>query len=172
MSIAYRGPGSAEAWASYSGTSVGLAALGFFAVTLTPHAQGSGLPGLITYLNGVKLHLFTSSRTLLAKFLGTVLTAASGLCAGPEAPIIHLGAGVGKQLLRTLYHAHVCCSKVCSLRVGVLAEFVHLKNDLDQRDWTAIGAGAGIAAAFYAPLSGTLFVVEEASSHFSLQLLW
>merc|ERR1719277_886732 len=34
----------------------------------------------------------------------------------------------------------------------------------------AMGAGAGIAAAFNAPFAGTLFVVEEAASYFSKRL--
>ena len=47
-----------------------------------------------------------------------------------------------------------------------------LRNDLDQRDFVAMAAGAGVAAAFMAPLSATLFVVEEAATHFSVPLLW
>ena len=47
-----------------------------------------------------------------------------------------------------------------------------MRSDLDQRDAVALGAGAGITAAFMAPIAGTIFVVEEASSHFSLSLLW
>ena len=39
----------------------------------------------------------------------------------------------------------------------------------EARDFLASGGGCGIAAAFRAPLSGVLFVVEEASSHITVK---
>ena len=61
---------------------------------------------------------------------------------------------------------------LCGLMHQVLREASVSLGDRIQRDIAAIGAGAGLSAAFLAPLSATLFVVEEASSHFSLPLLW
>ncbi|KAL1515832.1 hypothetical protein AB1Y20_002448 [Prymnesium parvum] len=130
------------------------------------HVKGSGLPLLIAYLNGCKLHTFTSTRVLAAKFVATVLACTSGLCCGPEGPIIHMGACIGKQALRVLYHLQHLPPKSIFKSLG------NLDRDEDKGIFVAIGAGAGVAAAFNAPLSGTLFVVEEAASHFSLTLLW
>lgn len=123
-------------------------------------------PLLIAYLNGCKLHKFTSVRVLAAKFVATTLACASGLCCGPEGPIIHMGACIGKQALRVLYHLEHAPPRAVFSALG------NLDRDEDKGVFAAIGAGAGVAAAFNAPLSGTLFVVEEAASHFSLTLLW
>ena len=158
--------GVGGAWLAFVVSSSLLVCIGFVTVLAVPHAAGSGLPPLIAYLNGVKIRGFTSSRVLLAKFVGTFCAVAAGLFAGPEGPIIHMGACVGKQLLRVLYYMSSLPPK------RIFGVFNHMRNDLDHRDFVAIGAGAGVAAAFIAPISGTLFVVEEASSHFSLSLLW
>ena len=123
-------------------------------------------PLLIAYLNGCKLRQFTSVRVLVGKFVATALVCASGLCCGPEGPIIHMGACIGKQALRAIYYLeHLPPRRI----FGILS---NLNRDEDKGVFVAIGAGAGVAAAFSAPLSGTLFVVEEAASHFSLTLLW
>ena len=189
--------GLAASWAVHAGCGMGLVSAAVLCVFLAPHAKGSGLPALIAYCNGCKLKGFTGKRVLAAKLVGTSFSLATGLCVGPEGPIIHMGGCVGKQLLMLLYR-----SASFGPRTLVTA-FAHLRNDLDQvcawharactpcmyahvhpadpcmtnglddqRDAVALGAGAGITAAFMAPIAGTIFVVEEASSHFSLSLLW
>ena len=158
--------GAIAAWAVHAGLGLCFVCVAFTCAVLAPFAKGSGLPHLIAYLNGCKLIGFTSFRTLCAKLVGTSFSLAAGLFVGPEGPMIHLGGCVGKQMLRLLHR---------SSRFGprtLVAAFSHLQNDLDQRDAVAIGAGAAITTAFLAPISGTIFVVEEASSHFSLSLLW
>ena len=156
----------AAAWLAHLGFALACAAGAFACVIIVPMSRGSGLPQLIAYLNGVKIPKFTSAKVLTAKVIGTSLALVGGFFCGPEGPIIHIGGCVGKLLLRALYHAASLPPQ------RVFRAFASLRNDLDQRDFVALGAGAGVAAAFSAPVSGVLFVVEEAASHFSLSLLW
>ena len=161
----WRERGALAGGAVYAGCCVGLVLAGVLAVAWVPWAPGSGLPPLIAYLNGCKLKRFTSTRVLATKWVGVMCAVSGGLMCGPEGPIIHIGACIGKQLLRLLYH-------LSCVPHPLFRAFRFLRNDLDQRDFVAIGAGAGVAAAFMAPLSATLFVVEEAATHFSVPLLW
>lgn len=154
------------AWAFHAGAGLGLALAAYCSVVLLPTAQGSGLPPLIAYLNGIKLMRYSSLTTIAAKIVGSACSVTSGLSCGPEGPMIHLGAAVGKQWLRLLFRF----SKL-PLPFDGLRAFGDARSDSVQRDFAAIGSGAGVAAAFYAPLAGTMFVVEEAASHFSLPLM-
>ena len=65
-------------------------------------AAGSGIPPIMAYLNGVRVHFdsndtdhFASFRLLLVKMVGTVLSVSSFLAIGMEGPLIHIGAIVG-----------------------------------------------------------------------------
>jgi len=55
------------------------------------------------------------------------------------------------------------------LHCGFLKEF---NSDVDRRDFITIGAAAGFAAAFGAPIGGVLFGMEECATHFPHKMLW
>lgn len=155
------------AWLAWAGTCSCLCLMACVLVLFCPAAASSGIPGLLAYLNGsdtpnsknVLGHEvgFLSLNTLVAKTFGALLSVPSGLCIGPEGPIIHIGAMLGKQTIRFLDWG-----------------FTKLDNahprlrSYEVRDLLATGAGCGIAVAFHAPLSGVLFVVEEATSFFNV----
>ena len=129
----------------------GLVSVSVATVLLQPIVGGSGLPALISQLNGSNIPKLLDFKTLVLKAVGACTAVASGLAAGPEGPIIHIGGCVGR----------VMC-KLAQKYFGVLL------TETDVCDFTSTGAGCGVSAAFKAPLAGILFVVEEASSYFSI----
>lgn len=132
------------------------------AVYYEPTAAGSGIPEVKGYLNGTKIPHTLKMKTLWTKFLSMVLAVSSGLQAGSEGPMIHIGAIVGNGFSQAQ-------SKEFGFKIPFLRSF---RNDKDKRDFVTSGAGAGVAAAFSAPLGGTLFSLEEVSSFWSIALTW
>lgn len=65
--------------------------------------------------------------------------------------MIHIGALVGNGVSQAQ-------SKELQFQIPYMK---HFRNDRDKRDFITSGAGAGVAAAFGAPLGGTLFSLEE-----------
>jgi CIC family chloride channel protein len=77
-------------------------------------------------------------RTVIGKFITCSLAIGSGQSLGPEDPSLQMGAGIASALGR------------------------HLKLSRDKlRLLAPVGAAAGLAAAFNAPISAVLFVIEE-----------
>lgn len=121
-----------------------LPAICFFAAALAgwlvqrvePDASGSGIP----HVKGVLLHVRTMRwlRLSIVKFTGGVLGIGAGLSLGREGPTVQLGAAAGKGF----------------------AELFGTSKELTPQ-LISCGAGAGLAAAFNAPLAGFLFVIEE-----------
>ena len=114
---------------------VGLFA-GWLVQKFAPETSGSGIP----HVKAVLLHLRELHwvRVILVKFAGGVAALGSGLSLGREGPTVQMGAAVGKGL------------------ANVLKAPKRQESQL-----IAGGAGAGLAAAFNAPLAGFLFVIEE-----------
>lgn len=101
-----------------------------------PEAPGSGIP----HVKGVLVNLRTMRwRGLIpVKFLGGALGIGAGLSMGREGPTVQMGAAVGRMV-----------ADVLRLPPRAVPQLI------------SSGAGAGLAAAFNAPLAGFLFVLEE-----------
>jgi len=148
-----------NAWLANTGVMLTLAYVGAMPVIIHFRAAGSsGIPAVIGLLNGCDLREHFTVKTFLVKLVGVTCAVASGLIAGPEGPMIYVGACVGAIMSKIPSHPKMW--RYLGTPPGALNKDVFL------RDYVAIGAGCGVAAAFRAPIAGTLFVVEEAASHF------
>lgn len=115
--------------------------------SLAPDAAGSGIPQLKAVLHHGRS--MQPLRLLGVKFLSGIFAIGGGLALGREGPTVQMGAALGQQL-----------SDVTDT------------HPEDRRIITSAGAGAGLAAAFNAPLAGMLFVIEELHGFVSPPLLF
>ena len=109
-----------------------------------PHASGSGIPQLKSIL--LREAEPEWKRLLPVKFFGGLLGMGAGLTLGREGPTVQMGSAVGQMV-----------SEWFKVRVG----------DGERRALMSAGAGAGLGAAFNAPLSGLIFVLEELHGNFT-----
>ncbi len=124
-----------------TGLAIAVLVLHFF-----PRAKGSGV-------NQTKaaLYIFNGEiplRTALGKFICSALAIGSGQSLGPEDPSLQIGASLASALGRKL--------KFSRDRMRLIAP---------------VGAAAGLAAAFNAPISAVLFVIEEVIGHWTAGIL-
>lgn len=119
----------------------GAVAAVWLTLTFAPEVAGSGIPHLKGVLH--RLRELQWHRVLVFKFVGGMLALGSGLVLGREGPTVQMGGAVGDAVSRLF------------------------KSGMRERlTLTAAGAGAGLAAAFNAPLSGLIFVLEEVRRDF------
>jgi len=111
-----------------------------------PESTGSGIPQVEAELRGKKDMCWW--KVILAKFAGCGIAIGGGLALGREGPSIQIGAMVGKGYAKCFHR--------------MLTE---------ERLLMSCGAGAGLAAAFGAPLAGAMFCLEELHKNFSLDVL-
>ena len=117
-----------------------------FLLQREPLISGSGIPQVEGELHG-KINA-NWLQVLIAKFLGAVAVIGGGLSLGREGPSIQLGAMVGKGFSR-----------------------VNNRFRTEEKLLMTCGAGAGLAAAFSAPLAGVVFSLEELHKSFSTEIL-
>ncbi|MEH2272354.1 MAG: chloride channel protein [Nostoc sp.] len=109
---------------------------GWLVDRLAPEAYGSGIPQVKATLANVPMTL--SWRVAAVKLLSAMIAIGSGMTLGRQGPTVQVGAGLAAGLSR----------------------WVPTSPD-HRRQMIAAGAGAGLAAAFNAPIAGVLFIVEE-----------
>ncbi|HEY9723684.1 MAG TPA: chloride channel protein [Oscillatoriaceae cyanobacterium] len=119
---------------------------GHLVVYLAPEAKGSGIPQVKQALHEPNVHM--RRRTIWVKFMAAVIGIGGGLSMGREGPTVQIGGGIGELVSRWLPHSR------------------H-----ERRQLIAAGAGAGIAAAFNAPIAGFVFIIEELLRDFSSHTL-
>lgn len=111
-----------------------------------PQARGSGVnqtKAALYIYNG-----YISFRTMIGKFITAALAIGSGHSLGPEDPALQIGAGLASIVSR------------------------HLRLSRERlRLFAPVGAAAGLAAAFNAPISAILFVIEEVIGRWSAAVL-
>lgn len=108
---------------------------------VAPEAAGSGIPHLEAVLR--RLREMRWRRLLPVKFVGGALAIGSGLALGREGPTVQMGGAIGAGVAELLRSAS-------RERLALIAA----------------GAGAGLSAAFNAPLAGVVFVLEELQRDF------
>ncbi|MBT9329990.1 chloride channel protein [Paracidobacterium acidisoli] len=111
-----------------------------------PGARGSGVnqtKAALYIYNG-----YISFRTVIGKFITSAIAIGAGHSLGPEDPSLQIGAGVASMIARRL--------RLSRQRLRMFAP---------------IGAAAGLAAAFNAPISAILFVIEEVIGNWSAAVL-
>jgi chloride channel protein, CIC family len=111
-----------------------------------PTIRGSGVnqtKAALFIFNG-----FIPFRTAIGKFICSAIAIGSGQSLGPEDPSLQIGAGIASALGRRL--------EISREKLRLLAP---------------VGAAAGLAAAFNAPISAVLFVIEEVIGRWSAGIL-
>lgn len=136
-------------WIAFAfGISFLMGGVGYFLVkNYAPEASGSGIPeieGALEELRPVRWW-----RVLPVKFFGGLMTLGSGLVLGREGPTIQMGGNLG-QLVFDLFR---------------------VKDKETRHSLLAVGAAAGLTAAFNAPLAGILFIIEEMRAQFRYNLI-
>ncbi len=101
-----------------------------------PESGGSGIPHIKAAL--IHLRIIRPIHLIVAKFFGGLAAIFAGMSFGREGPTVQMGASIGK-----------------------LAGDLMKVSRRGRTSLIAAGAGAGLAAAFNAPLAGFLFVMEE-----------
>jgi len=120
--------------------------LAFIVLRIFPRVRGSGVTqtkSAVYIYDG-----YIPFNTVIGKFLTCALAIGSGQSLGPEDPSLQMGAGIASALGRRL---HLSREKV--------------------RLIAPVGAAAGLAAAFNAPIAAVLFVIEEVIGTWSAGIL-
>lgn len=115
-------------------------------IRVFPRARGNGVnqtKAAVYIFDG-----YIPFSTVIGKFIACALAIGGGASLGPEDPSLQIGAGIASKLGRAL--------NLSQEKIRLIAP---------------VGAAAGLAAAFNAPISATLFVIEEVVGNWSSGVL-
>jgi CIC family chloride channel protein len=125
---------------------VGGLIVAYLVVRFFPRARGSGVnqtKAAVYIFDG-----YIPFNTVVGKFITCAMAIGTGQSLGPEDPSLQIGAGIASALGRRL--------QLSREKVRLIAP---------------VGAAAGLAAAFNAPISAVLFVIEEVIGNWNAGVL-
>jgi CIC family chloride channel protein len=147
MHLALLGPlPQTHSWRLFAVPSLAGLVVAILVIHVFPGIRGSGVnqtKAALYIFNG-----FIPFRTAVGKFICAALAIGSGQSLGPEDPSLQIGAGIASALGRRL--------EISREKLRLMAP---------------VGAAAGLAAAFNAPISAVLFVIEEVIGRWSAGIL-
>jgi H+/Cl- antiporter ClcA len=134
-------------WAPLLVTPAGFVAAVWFTRRFAPMATGSGIPQVIAATRDPErgMNQLVAMRTVVVKFLATILALAVGASVGREGPTVQIAASI-------MGHAH-------RLIAAPLRASVYIA-----------GGAAGVAAAFNTPLAGVSFAIEELAAAYEQRM--
>lgn len=120
---------------------------GLLVFKIAPETKGSGIPYVKLALArlGKKIRV----RSIIVKFTAGITGIGAGLSMGREGPSVQMGAGVG----------------------ALVAKLFKMKGT-SQHNLIASGAASALGATFNAPISATIFALEELTQKFSAATLF
>jgi CIC family chloride channel protein len=136
----------AHTWRLFAVPALAGLAVALLAIHVFPGIGGSGVnqtKAALYIFNG-----YIPFRTAIGKFVCAALAIGGGHSLGPEDPSLQIGAGLASALGRQL--------QLSREKLRLMAP---------------VGAAAGLAAAFNAPISAVLFVIEEVIGRWSAGIL-
>jgi CIC family chloride channel protein len=125
---------------------IGGLAVAYLVIRFFPRARGSGVnqtKAAVYIFDG-----YIPFNTVIGKFITCALAIGTGQSLGPEDPSLQMGAGIASALGRRL--------RLSREKVRLIAP---------------VGAAAGLAAAFNAPISAVIFVIEEVIGNWNAGVL-
>jgi len=147
MHLALLGPlPQTHGWRMFAVPSLAGLVVAALVLNVFPAIRGSGVnqtKAALYIYNG-----FIPFRTAIGKFICAAIAIGSGQSLGPEDPSLQIGAGIASALGRQL--------EISREKLRLMAP---------------VGAAAGLAAAFNAPISAVLFVIEEVIGRWSAGIL-
>jgi CIC family chloride channel protein len=147
MHLALLGPlPQTHNWRLFAVPSIAGLVVAVLVLHVFPGIRGSGVnqtKAALYIFNG-----FIPFRTAVGKFICAALAIGSGQSLGPEDPSLQIGASIASALGRRL--------EISREKLRLMAP---------------VGAAAGLAAAFNAPISAVLFVIEEVIGRWSAGIL-
>jgi CIC family chloride channel protein len=147
MHLALLGPlPQTHSWRLFAVPSLAGLVVAVLVLHVFPGIRGSGVnqtKAALYIFNG-----FIPFRTAVGKFICAAIAIGSGQSLGPEDPSLQIGASIASALGRQL--------EISREKLRLMAP---------------VGAAAGLAAAFNAPISAVLFVIEEVIGRWSAGIL-